>query len=496
MAGPRSDPALLTVAQMGAADRGAMSAGVAGQVLMDRAGFSVAEAIIRHYAPQKVAVFCGPGNNGGDGFVAARYLAEAGWPVTLYSLKDPAAYKGDAAYHARLWTGKVLPATEAQLEGVGLIVDALFGAGLDRPLAGLAARLVGAWEAASAEVVAVDVPSGLDGDSGQVLGGICCPAAMTVTFCRLKPGHLLQPGRRYCGALRLADIGIPDSVVAAQNPEIFQNGPALWGGALRWRNEESHKYSFGSLLIRGGAEMTGAGRLAARAGLRVGCGLVTLAAPRASLPIYALAGAAIILAPVETPEEWEARLKERRITAILIGPGNGADLATHRAALAALDSGKACLLDADALTVFAGAAESLAAARQGPLVVTPHEGEFARLFPDLEGTRVQRARAAAKALGGVVVLKGSDSIIAAPDGRLAINCNASPGLAIAGAGDVLSGLTAGLLAQGVPPFEAAAAAVWIHGAAAGEQVAGLIADDLPDRLPAILSELRHLDNRP
>ncbi len=481
---------------MGAADRGAVAAGIAGVELMDRAGLAVARAVMEGFEPQPVSIYCGPGNNGGDGFVAARYLAEAGWPVSLFALRDREAYSGDAAHHAALWSGPVQPAEAADPAAAGLVVDALFGAGLDRPIKGLAADLLSGWGRAGARVVAVDVPSGLDGDSGQVVGEAFCPAALTVTFCRLKPGHLLQPGRSHCGLVLLADIGIPEAVVAAQKSQSYENGPALWAGALRWRGPESHKYTAGSLMIRGGAEMTGAARLAARAGLRVGSGLVTLAVPRSSFPIYALSAAAVILAPVETPEDWERALQERRTTALLLGPGNGADAATRRAALAALESGKACLLDADAISVFAGEAEVIARARRAELVVTPHEGEFARLFPELKGPRVERARAAAKALGGVVVLKGSDSLIAAPDGRLAINANAPPGLAIAGAGDVLSGLASGLLAQGLPAFEAAAAAVWLHGAAAGDAVAGLIADDLPDRLPAILDGLRSADNQP
>ncbi len=495
MASPADDPVLLTVAQMGAADRGAMAAGVPGTLLMDRAGLAVATAIMERFPPEAIDIFCGPGNNGGDGFVAARYLAEAGWPVRLYASRDRADYRGDAAHHVALWSSPVESLEKAEVRPESLLLDALFGAGLDRPLKGLAGDLVASWKREGAKVVAVDVPSGLDGDSGQVLGEHCCPAALTITFCRLKPGHLLQPGRRICGEVRLADIGIPDSVVADQDPRFFRNGPTLWGSSLRWRSPESHKYSFGSLLIRGGADMTGAARLAARSGLRVGSGLVTLAVPRASFPIYALSAAAVILAAVDSQVDWQDRIDESRTSAILVGPGNGADDATRRAASAALASAKPCLLDADAITVFAGDAEALLEGRQGALVLTPHAGEFARLFPDLEGTWVERARQAAEALDAVVVLKGSDSIVAAPDGRVAINDNAPPGLAIAGAGDVLSGLIAGLMAQGLPAFDAAAAAVWMHGAAAEGAVAGLLADDLPDRIPAILASLRHLDNR-
>ncbi len=490
MTSPAPESQLLTVAQMGAADRAAMAAGIPGSLLMDNAGKAVARAVMERFEPQAVEIYCGPGNNGGDGFVAARYLAGAGWPVRLWAMRRPADYRGDAADHAALWQGATQSLTDARPAEGALTVDALFGAGLDRPLEGKPAELLSSWERAGAKVIAVDVPSGLDGDNGQVLGDSACPAAVTVTFCRRKPGHLLLPGRRLCGEVVLADIGIPAAVVAEQAPSFFHNGPGLWGGALRWRDETSHKFAFGSLLIRGGEEMTGAGRLAARAALRVGSGLVTLAASAAALPLYALAGAAVILAPCDAPARWRELVGEPRRSAILVGPGNGLGPETREAAVAALESGRACLLDADAISVFAGQHEALAEARRGPLVITPHEGEFARLFPKLSGPRVERARAAAKLIGGVVVLKGSDSIIAAPDGRVAINDNAPPSLAVAGAGDVLSGLIGGLLAQGLDPFDAAGAGVWLHGAAAGTGSSGLMADDLPDRLPAVLAGLR------
>ncbi len=491
MTSPAPESQLLTVAQMGAADRGAVAAGIPGVDLMDTAGKAVALAVMERFRPQPVEIYCGPGNNGGDGFVAARYLAGAGWPVTLKAMRSADAYRGDAAHHAALWQGATEPIAEAPPAAGALVIDALFGAGLDRPLQGLPAQVVSGWQRAGAKVIAVDVPSGLDGDSGQALGDCACTAAVTVTFCRRKPGHLLLPGRGLCGEVVLADIGIPDSVVAAQEPNTFRNGPALWGSALRWRDETSHKFAFGSLLIRGGAEMTGAGRLAARAALRVGSGLVTLAAPAAALPLYALAGAAVILATCESASDWARLVGEPRRSAFLVGPGNGLGEDTRAAALSALASGRACLLDADAISVFAGEEETLAKARGGPLVITPHEGEFARLFPNLSGSRIQRAPAAARLIGGVVVLKGSDTIIASPDGRVAINDNAPPSLAVAGAGDVLSGLIAGLLSQGLDAFEAAAAGVWLHGAAAGEATtAGLMADDLPDRLPNVLLALK------
>jgi len=370
------------------------------------------------------------------------------------------------------------------------VIDALFGAGLDRPLSGAPAAAVAAWRSCEAQVVAVDVPSGLDGDSGAVLGECCPQAVLTVTFCRRKPGHLLLPGRDLCGETVLADIGIDDSIVAARRPTHFRNVPALWAEALRRRQPGSHKYDFGSLLIRGGGHMTGAARLAGRAALRSGAGLVTLAGPPGALTHYALAGASAILAPCDSTAAWKALVDDRRRSALLVGPGNGVEDATRKAAEVALASGKPCLLDGDGLGVFAGDATGLAAARRGPLVVTPHEGEFARLFPDLNGARLARARSAAEALDAVVVLKGSDTLVASPDGRVAINDNAPPSLAVAGSGDVLSGIVASLMAQGLEAFAAAQAGVWLHGEAAAGRPAGLIADDLPDRVGEVLVTVR------
>ncbi|MEO1190205.1 MAG: NAD(P)H-hydrate dehydratase [Pseudomonadota bacterium] len=488
-------PHLLTVAEMQAADQAAIAAGTPGTLLMERAGRAIALAILERFPPQSLQVYCGPGNNGGDGFVVARHLQEAGWPVRLWTLVPIERYRGDAAHHAALWTGPTQLVAEGDLpQPEGLIIDALFGAGLDRPLAGLAQALVRAWSAArekgQAKVVAVDLPSGLNGDSGQVLGDDVCPAVLTVTFCRRKPGHLLQPGRGLCGEQLVADIGISDAIVEARQPQHLENRPALWESVLVWRDAASHKYRHGALVIRGGAEMTGAGRLALRSALRGGTGLVTLAAPRAVLPSYALSAAAAILAPCETSEDWAGLLSDTRVSALLIGPGNGLTEGTEAAVTAALESAKPTLLDGDALTRFAGRSEELAARRRGALVITPHEGEFARLFPDLAGPRISRAKAAAARLGGVVVLKGSDTIVADPGGRCTIADNAPPGLAVAGVGDVLAGLLAGLLAQGLDPFLAAAAAVWLHGEAGKAVETGLLADDLPEGIPALLTSRR------
>jgi NAD(P)H-hydrate epimerase len=487
--------ALLTCEEMGRADAAAVAGGVPGVQLMQAAGEAIAHVVRAHWAPRNLLVLCGPGNNGGDGFVAARLLRDAGWPVRLLLLGDPTRLSGDAAHHADLWSGEIETLSEPSVRAaVGnwaeLAVDALFGAGLSRPLEGAAAAAVEALNRTDIPTVAVDVPSGLSGDTGAPLDGTCLRATRTVTFFRRKPGHLLLPGRELCGAVHLADIGIPGEALQALAPRTWENGAPLWQRALRWRTSASHKYDFGHLLIAGGGVMTGAAKLAARAALRCGAGLVSVAAPEVGRPVYQQSLDSLIVLPAETPDDFAALLADPRKSAVLLGPGLGTDAAARARVEAALASGRPLLLDADALSCFAGAAGALAEQVRGPLVVTPHAGEFKRLFGAREGDKLGLARQAAAELGAVVVYKGADCVIAAPDGRAAINGNAPPELAIAGTGDVLSGIVASLLAQGVPAFEAAAAGVWMHGAAATGFGPGLVADDLPERLPAVLSALR------
>ena len=477
------DNALLTPAEMAAVDRASVAAGVPEIVLMEHAGKAVADEVRRRWArPRPVAVLCGPGNNGGDGFVAARHLAAAGWPVQLGLLGERGKLKGAAAHHAGLWQGKIEPASPALLDGAELVIVALFGAGLARPIDGDAAKIIAAVNESRLSAVAVDIPSGVDGATGEVLG-TAPRCALTVTFFRKKPGHLLLPGRALCGDIVVADIGMPPGVLTQAT--IFENGPALWLDAFPWPTLEGHKYSRGHVLIAGGARMTGAARLGARAAARIGAGLVTLAAPKAAWPVYA----ASLQGTIVVPDAFASLLKDERRNAMLIGPGAGINDATRRYALAALKTKRAVVLDADALTGFAGKTKSFFAAITGPTVLTPHEGEFARLFK-LKGDKLARARAAARASGATILLKGPDTVVASPDGRAAINANAPPDLATAGSGDVLSGMVAGLLAQGMEVFRAANAAVWLHGDAAREFGPGLVAEDIIECLPTVLQRLK------
>ena len=451
------DAALLTPAEMGKADRMAMAAGVSGPTLMEAAGRAVAEAVQARWSKRPVAVLCGPGNNGGDGFTAARHLAAAGWPVRLALLGSREHLSGDAANHAALWKGSVEPFTLDFLEGAGVVIDAIFGAGLSRPIEGAAAQMIEALKVRGIPMCAVDVPSGLDGANGEIRG-TAAPADLTVTFFRKKPGHLLFPGRRLCGSVVLADIGTPATVLHKIAPQTFENSPMLWLEGYPWPATEGHKYRRGHALILGGEAITGAARLAALSALRAGAGLVTLAAPAPIWTVYAAALTSVIVRSFNGLEGFDALLADERKNAIAIGPGAGVGEATRQYVSAALATKRAVVLDADALTSFAEAREDLFRAVTGPCVLTPHEGEFARLF-DFTGDKLTRARKAAAKSNAVVLLKGPDTVIAAPDGRAAINTNAPPQLATGGTGDVLTGLIAGLMAQGVDAFQAASAGV-------------------------------------
>ncbi len=449
----------------------------------------------------RALVLCGPGNNGGDGFVAARLLAEHGYAVDLRLLGDRGALTGDVALAAGSWTGPVGPVFSGELPPCDLVIDALFGAGLSRDLDGDARALVEAVNAGGHPVLAVDIPSGIDGDTGAVRGA-AIRATETVTFVTLKPGHLLQPGRSLCGPLNVADIGTGPAALeaglAACRAPLDRNGPDLWATAFPRLTGASHKYTRGhALVLSGPATKTGAARLAARGALRIGAGLVTIASPPGALAENAAHLTAIMLRSCETADDLDDLLTDERLNVVLAGPGLGAGEPTRERVAVAASAGRGLVLDADALTSFSGQARLLAAHLEdgaARAVLTPHAGEFARLF---EGTpamaegadKVARARAAASLTGAVVVFKGADTVIASPDGRAAINDHGSPYLGTAGSGDVLAGLIAGLMAQGMEPFEAAAAAVWLHGDAGLRHGPGLIAEDIPELMPAVLRDL-------
>jgi NAD(P)H-hydrate epimerase len=478
--------ALLNTGQMGEADRLTVLAGSSVSLLMENAGRGVADEVVRRWSPRRVTVLCGPGNNGGDGIVAARYLADAGWSVrvALLGLRDK--LKGAALHHAQAWREPIEVLSPESIDSAELVIDAIFGAGLSRPLEGAAKETLAAARAQRIPIVAVDIPSGVKGDTGENVGAV--DAVLTVTCFRKKPGHLLFPGRALCGELVVTDIGTPAGVLEQIVPNTFENDPKVWLDALPSSRQCGNKYTRGHALISGGYPMTGAARMAARAAARAGAGLTTIAVPEVALPIYATALTSIMVEPLARPADFDGLLDDSRITGFLIGPGAGVGEATRVRTLALLATHRATLIDADAITSFREKPSALMDAIKGPCVMTPHEGEFKRVF-DASGDKLTRTRRAAARSGAVIVLKGADTVIAAPDGRAIINANAPPTLATAGSGDVLSGIVLGLLTQGMDPFLAAAAAVWMHGAAASEFGPGLLAEDLPDLLPAVLRRL-------
>ena len=486
---PTDNLVLLSCAEMAKADSSTIAGGTPGIELMEAAGRAVAEAVLDRHLPRPVVVLCGPGNNGGDGFVAARHLYAAGWPVRVALLGSRDALRGDAALAAQQWQEKIDAPSLSLLDGHPLVVDALFGAGLSRPIDGIAGELIERMNAEGMAVIAVDVPSGLHGDSGEVMGR-APQAECTVTFFRAKPGHYSIEGLSRCGVLRVADIGIDPSVLRTILPRQWLNAPGLWQESLHRENRADHKYARGHLTILGGAQATGAARLAALAGRRIGAGLVTIATPNAARAVYQAAEPGNLITEIEDGEGFASLLTDERRNATLVGPGSGVNERTRGAVLAALATGRPLALDADALTVFAAAPSTLFERVRGPVLMTPHEGEFRRLFPDLSGItgKVERVRAAARRSGATVLLKGPDTVIAAPDGRAVISIHAPPSLATAGSGDVLSGLAAGLLAQGLSPLAAGASAAWIHGDCAFRfEKPGLIAEDLIGQIPAALA---------
>jgi hydroxyethylthiazole kinase-like uncharacterized protein yjeF len=490
---------LLTNAEMGEADRLTIAGGVAGMTLMENAGRAVADRVAARHPPgSRVAVVAGPGNNGGDGFVAARILRERGHRVSVLLVGNAARLKGDAALAAQRWLGPTTAAQPTALSSADVIIDALFGAGIDRPVEGLPRAMIEAMSAAASSgvcVVAVDLPSGTNGSSGAVMGA-AVNASETVTFFRRKIGHLLLPGRLHCGPVHVADIGIPASVLEPTAPRTFVNAPDLWIARFPVPRIEGHKYGRGhAVVVSGGLSSTGAARLAARGALRAGSGLVTIASPRDALLVNAAASLAVMVRPVDGAAELSEFLRDARRNAVVLGPGGGVGRNMRELVLAALAGERAVVLDADALTSFADDPQALIdtiGKRAGATVLTPHEGEFSRLFKAMTEkatSKLEKARQAAATTGAVVLLKGPDTVVAAPDGRAAIADNGPPWLASAGSGDVLAGIAAGLLAQGMNGFDAAAAAVWLHGEAGHEAGPGLIAEDLPETLPKVYRRL-------
>lgn len=503
---PQAGKRVLRAAEMLAADQAAMRDGVPGIDLMERAGKAVAQTIVAWPRVKRVLVLCGPGNNGGDGFVVARTLRAAGLQVLVACLAAPTALKGDAAHMAAHWAGPIDPLRADLALDVDVVVDAIFGIGLNKPVSADLAALFARIVAASLPVVAVDVPTGVDADTGAIVGGDIVggdiiggdaagvlPAVVTVTFAARKPAHLLMPSRALCGEVVVADIGVLPRhfpVPAAGLPVLLETG--AWAVPPP-PAAAAHKFSRGHAVVASGpVHATGAARLVARAALRAGAGLVTVLSPPEAVAVNASQLTAVMVRPVADADAFAAAVAEPRVTAVGLGPGQGVGPATAEHVLRTLAAAKPAVLDADALTSFAGDPSALFQAVRGPVVLTPHWGEFRRLFPDAPDgqSRPDLALWAAGRSRSVVLLKGADTCIAAPDGRVAINTSGNASLATAGSGDVLAGIILGLLAEpGADPFTAACAGAWLHGRTAELLDRGLIAEDLVEALPRVFAAL-------
>ncbi|WP_275782527.1 NAD(P)H-hydrate dehydratase [Pararhizobium gei] len=475
---------IVTPFEMSSIDAAAAASGIDSFGLMRSAGTAVSATALRLYPQAKrFAVFCGPGNNGGDGYIAAAALRQTGAVTAVFSAVDPAAIKGDARRAREGYRGDIAALSRYDPDADDVIIDALFGAGLSKTIPDTIARVMQIVRDNDLPVISIDLPSGVDGRTGQVLGE-SFRAKHTITFAARKPGHLLLPGRMLCGTLEVADIGIPERILRTGTGSLCENGPHLWQAHAFVLDPAAHKFKRGHLAVfSGGALSTGAARLSAIAGLRGGAGLVTVASPRDALAANAAQLTAAMLKEIDSIRDLVAFLSDRRVTACVLGPGFG-DLARAQAYVPVMADRK-LVLDADGITAFKGDPGALFdrfSEGEVRLVLTPHEGEFSRLFPDLAEnetlSKVDRAVAAAQRSHAIVVYKGADTVIAAPDGRATINTNAPPWLATAGSGDTLAGLIGAHLAQGMPSFEAAAAAVWRHGRAALKAGEGMTAEDL------------------
>lgn len=489
--------AILTCEQVRAAERMAVEHGISLWVLMQKAGQACADVLHAEFPDGRVIVLAGPGNNGGDAFVAAQRLRDLGRDVWVFDLPPAAERTEEGKLALAALTGPRQPLEDMRVNAGDIVLDGLFGAGLSRPLVGEAVFAVEQVNASGAKVVAIDVPSGVTGDAGAV-SGPAIRADVTVTFGCLKPAHVLAPAMELCGEVIAAEIGFSGFVERAGGGLLHLNGPELWLNRYPWPQVSGHKHKRGRLgVVTGGVSNTGAARLAAMAGLRVGAGTVRLLCPPSALIVVASAVASPMVASFADTHELLALASEMHV--VVIGPAAGVDARTRANVEALAKADCPLVLDADAITVFAGECERLGGLLEAPAVLTPHTGEFERLFPGVLGAasnKIEAAREGARRIGAVIVLKGPDTVIAAPDGRAVVNTHATPFLATAGSGDVLAGLIGGLLAQGMDAFDAACAGVWMHGDAGLRAGPGMIADDLDAALRGTIAWLYAHARRP
>ncbi len=475
--------ALIDPSAMARIDAAAEKSGISIASLMERAGQAVAASALKHYPQaERYVTLCGTGNNGGDGFVAARALRQSGANVVVHLFGDPARLNGAAKQVFDALGVTAEPLDRYRPQSGDVVIDAIFGAGLSRDVPADVDAIIDRVETAGIPVIAVDLPSGLCGRRGVPLGR-AFQSQVTVTFMARKPGHVLMPGRSLCGVVEVFDIGIPHRILKDHCGQIIENHPALWIDTFPKPDDETHKFKRGHLTVFSGpAHATSAARMAAMAGFRAGAGIVTIAAPQEALTVLSTTLTAVMVSAIDGEDELTTWRDDKRHGTYILGPGFG-DFEKARNFVALLRD-RALVLDADGITAFRDHSQQLfdLFAIDAPRILTPHEGEFGRLFPEIAADsnlgKVEKAQAAAARSNAVIVYKGADTVIAAPDGRAAVNTNAPSYLATAGSGDVLAGIAGGFLAQHGPSFEAAAAAVWLHGETAQRLGPGMTAEDL------------------
>ncbi|MEO9640873.1 MAG: NAD(P)H-hydrate dehydratase [Lentilitoribacter sp.] len=486
---------LLTPEQMSKADALTIESGIAGIELMRRAGAFIFEVLHQHFPKVKtVLVVAGVGNNGGDGFILAELLKRYGYDVAVTIIGDNTKIAGDARLAFDKMSKDIQPIKNPDFDDYHLIVDGIFGAGLKREVKGDFADIIHAINASATQILAIDLPSGINGQTGKV-SGCAIKAQATATFFRYKPGHILFPGRELCGKVYLGQIGISEKVLNQISPRLNLNIPVLWQDHYPILKATGHKYSRGhTLSVSAGLDKSGAARLMAKAALRMGAGLVTIACPSETLSAHAARTDAIMLSKMDNEHELSNILDDKRINAVCVGPGLDPNEQTRSITKIILNTDKSVVLDAGALTAFSDepcALFDLIKARSSPTILTPHDGEFARLFPvlTLSQDKVKRTKIASETSSATVVLKGPDTVIAKGSNNAAITSNAPPWLATAGSGDVLCGIITALLAQGMPEFEAACAGVWFHGEAGAKAGPGLISSDLEIALKDVIQNI-------
>ena len=465
---------------------------ISGYTLMENAGKVIFKIIKKKFKKQKkIKILCGPGNNGGDGFVVAKLLKEDGYlNINLFCLVTKKKLKGDAKLAAKKFGDNFKSFSNFKISSNDVIIDGIFGSGLKKNISGNLKKIIEKINLKKPYCISIDVPSGINGDTGQVQG-VAVKSNDTITFTRKKIGHLLSPGKEYCGNIIVTDIGVNLEKLLFK-PHIFENHPDNWKNKFPWPNQKSHKYTRGFTLIICGEKMTGASRLAARGVARIGCGLLCLGVPKKSFDIYSIENPIALIETVDDENDLNNLLKDKRINTILIGPGLGINKKKLKLILKIIKEKKRIVvLDADALK---NNFKKILLKNRTKIVITPHEGEFTQVLKDLNiknnKNKLSLAIKFVKKTKINLILKGNTTIICSQDGQISINTNSSPFLATGGSGDVLAGMITGLISQGMNIFEACCASVWIHGEIAKIKGPGLIAEDLPEMIPNVLKKLK------